>query len=314
MNDLHVVFGAGQVGSRLAGLLRTKGKRVRIVRRSAGAAGAGIEVVSGDAADAEFCRTATAGAAAVYHCMNPAYDSALWARLVPLWAENLLAASGAVGARLVVLDNLYMYGRPAAPIDEDTPFAPRSTKGEIRARASDTLFSAHERGDARVVVGRASDFYGPGGVGTHFADRFWQPALAGKTARMLLDPDVPHSYNYIPDVATGLATLGLAADDALGRVWMLPVTPATSARELAQHFSEELGREIRVAKTPRAMVKLLGLFMPIVKEIGEMLHQWDGPFLVNDRRFRERFAVEPTPMADAARETVAWATREYATA
>jgi nucleoside-diphosphate-sugar epimerase len=311
VSDLHVVFGAGQVGSQLAGVLRNKGKRVRIVRRSAGAVGDGIEVITGDAADPAFCHSAVQGAAAVYHCMNPDYDTDLWAHFVPLWTENLIGAAGAAGARLVVLDNLYMYGRPDAPIDEDTPFAPRSRKGEIRARNSEALFAAHRRGDARVVLGRASDFYGPGGVGTHFADRFWEPVLAGKTARMLLDPDVPHSYNYIPDVAIGLATLGLAADDALGRVWMLPVTPATSARELAQHFSEELGREIRVAKTPRAMVKLLGLFMPIVKEIGEMLHQWDGPFIVNDRRFRERFGVEPTPMADAARETVAWAKGEY---
>ncbi len=314
MNDVHVVFGAGQVGSRLANELGNGGKRVRVVRRSAAVAGDGAEVMTGDAADPAFCRSAVQDAAAVYHCMNPAYDTALWARFVPLWTANLIAATGATGARLVVLDNLYMYGRPDAPIDEDTPFAPRSRKGEIRARNSDALFAAHERGDARVVVGRASDFYGPGGVGTHFADRFWKPALAGKTARTLLDPDAPHSYNYIPDVATGLATLGLAPDDALGRVWMLPVTPATSARELAQHFSTPLGREIRMAKTPRAMVKLLGLFMPIVKEIGEMLHQWDGPFIVNDRRFRERFGVEPTPMADAARLTVAWARQAYAAA
>lgn len=313
MSDLHVVFGAGQVGSRLADVLSKNGRRVRIVRRSAGEVGDGVEVMTGDAADPAFCRSAAQGGAAVYHCMNSAYDTDLWARFVPLWTNNLIGAAGAAGARLVVLDNLYMYGRPDTPIDEDTPFAPRSRKGEIRARNSEALFAAHHRGDARVVVGRASDFYGPGGVGTHFADRFWKPALAGKTARMLLDPDVPHSYNYIPDVATGLANLGLAPDDVLGGVWMLPVTPATSARELAQHFSTPLGREIRVAKTPRAMVKLLGLFMPIVREIGEMLHQWDGPFIVNDRRFRDRFGVEPTPMADAARETVAWARDIYGT-
>jgi nucleoside-diphosphate-sugar epimerase len=311
MTRIHVVFGAGQTGTYLAERLLAAGKQVRVVRRSVGPVAEGAERIPGDATDRDLCVRAADGAAAVYHCMNPGYDTDLWARVVPTLMENLIAAAGATGARLVVLDNLYMYGKPSGPITPDTPFNPESRKGEIRAQASDMLAEAERRGDVRAAVARASDFFGPGGHGTHFADRFWKPALAGKTVSTLFDPDATHSYNYIPDVAAGLAALGLAEDDVLGKTWMLPACEATTAREMAQHFSTALGREIRLAKTPRIVVKGLGLFMPIVKEIDEMLHQWEVPFGIDDRPPRERFGMEPTPMDEAARETVAWAKEEY---
>lgn len=283
---------------------------MRVVSRS-GTAVPGAESMAGDATDAAFCRRAADGATALYHCMNPAYDGDTWERVLPVLMNNLITAAGASGARLVVLENLYPYGRPEGPIDERTPFNPCSRKGEIRTRVSNALNEAQARGDVRAAVGRASDFFGPGGVGTHFADRFWKPALAGKTARFVFDPDARHSYSYIPDVADGLATLGCADEDVLGQLWMLPVSGVRSARELIRHFSEALGHEIQVAKLPRAFVKVFGLFVPIVREVDEMLHEWEIPFVVDDRKFRERFAARPTPVDEAAQATVAWARAEY---
>ncbi|MGQ0569929.1 MAG: NAD-dependent epimerase/dehydratase family protein [Armatimonadota bacterium] len=310
--ELHVIFGAGQVGGRLAQRLLQAGKRVRVAKRSSGGIPAGADAALGDASDARFCAEAALGAAAVYHCMNPSYDTATWARLVPRYMENLIAAAGKAGARLVVLDNLYMCGRTGGrPITEETPVNPVSRKGQIRARAAETLFAAHLRGDVRAVSGRASDFYGPGGALTHFGDQFWKPALAGKTVRMLIHPDAQHTYHYIPDVADGLAALGRADDDALGRVWMLPCAPAGTARELVSGLSRALGREILVARAPRAVIKAIGLFVPVVREIGEMLYQWDEPFIVDDRRFRERFKMQPTDQGAAAQATVAWARATY---
>jgi nucleoside-diphosphate-sugar epimerase len=171
--DLHVVFGAGQVGTPLAARLLQAGKRVRVVRRSHGDVVPGAEVLHGDAADASFCHRAAAGAAAVYHCMNPPYDTSIWAALVPRYMENLIAAAAEAGARLIVLDNLYMLGRSGGhPMNEDTPMNPCSRKGEIRARAADCLFDAHRRGEVRAVAARASDFYGPRGSLTYLGDYF----------------------------------------------------------------------------------------------------------------------------------------------
>src|SRR5918994_1220212 len=221
--DLHVVFGAGQVGFPLAERLLASGTRVRIVKRSPGHAPTGSEIVLGDAADATFCAEAARGAAVVSPCMNPPYDARIWAETVPRYMDNLIAASARAGARLVVLDNVYMLGRPhGRTLSEDTPMNPCSRKGEIRTRAAERLFEAHARGDVVATSARASDFYGPGGTLTPLGDFFWPRVLSGRTVYSPFPLDAIHTYHYIPDVAAGLATLGCAERDVYGRPWMLP--------------------------------------------------------------------------------------------
>jgi nucleoside-diphosphate-sugar epimerase len=244
--------------------------------------------------------------------VNPAYDAALWERVIPVSTRNLIDAAAAAGARLVVIDNLYMYGRgDGRPLDEDTAPAPCSRKGEVRARAAETLLAANRDGKVRVVIARASDFHGPEGSRTHFGDAFWPAALAGRTARLLIDPDAVHTYHYTDDVAAGLVTLARAEDTDFGRIWMLPCQPAGTARALVSGWSAALGRDLRIGATPRAMSAALALFVPVVREIREMLYQWEAPFVVDDRRFRQRFGVQPAPVEVAATATVQWARRNY---
>jgi len=310
--ELHVVFGAGQVGTPLTARLLADGKRVRVVKRSAGGAAPGAELMLGDAANTTFCQQAATAAAAVYHCMNPPYDAAIWAALVPRYMENLITAAGRAGARLVVLDNLYMLGRTGGrPMNEDTPINPCSKKGEVRARTAERLLDAHQRGEVRAVLGRASDYYGPGGALTYVGDYFWKPALAGRIVWSPVDPDAIHTYHYIPDVAAGLALLGNAEEDVLGQAWMLPCRPPETLRDLVKRLSEALGREIKLGTIPRWILQAMGLFVPLVREMNEMLYQWDAPFVVDDRRFRARFEMRPAGADEAARETVAWARERY---
>ena len=311
-SELHVVFGAGQVGGTLARLLLAAGKRVRIAKRSATAAAPGSEIVLGDAADPSFCASAADGAKAVYHCINPPYDARVWADVMPRYMDNLIAASARAKARLVVLDNVYMLGRPnGRMLDEDTPMRPCSRKGEIRAAAATRLFDAHRRGDVLATAGRASDFYGPGGTQTGLGDFFWPRVLAGKTAYSPFPLDAVHTYHYIPDVAAGLMTLGGADADAFGRPWMLPCTPAGTFRNLLARLTRASGRTLKVAQVPRWVVKTMAVAMPLMRELDEMLYQWDEPFVVDDRRFRERFHNAPADVDQAAASTVEWAVQHY---
>lgn len=165
-----------------------------------------------------------------------------------------------------------------------------------------------------AAAGRASDYFGPGGTLTHIGDPFWRPALAGKTVRVLADPDAIHTYHYIPDVAAGLLTLGCADADAYGRPWMLPCAPAGTLRDLVARFSSRLGREIKLAEAPRWLLQSIGLFVPLVREVNEMKYQWDEPFVINDRQFRERFGRGATDPDAAAAATVAWAQKHYGAA
>ena len=318
--SIHVVFGAGQVGPHLARILASHGHAVRLVSRSGKpvpGADERIQVVAADAMDPEACRRVVDGAAAVYHCMNPRYDTRVWEAELPRIQESLVAAAGRAGARLVVLDNLYAVGRTGGrAMDETTPASPCSRKGAIRARLAASLQEAVRRGDVRAVTGRASDFFGPGGVMTAFGERFWTRLLAGKGAEVLGNPETPHTYHFIPDVAAGLAALGEAADEASGAStgvrWILPCAPAGSTRQLVAGFAASTGMPVDVRRMPRLMVKVLGLFIPILREVDEMLYQWDEPYVTDDRAFRARFAVQPTAPDEAARQTVAWARAAFA--
>lgn len=305
---VHVVFGAGQVGPTLAELLRAQDREVRLVLRSSRALPDGFEQVRGDALDPAFCVEAARGAEVLYHCMNPPYSARAWATQLPVLQRNLIEAARSAGARLVVLDNLYAIGATGGlPITEDTPPSPVSRKGKIRARLAEDLLAAHGRGDVQAVIGRASDFYGPRGGMTHFGSQFWKPVLAGRPGRVLIDPEAVHTYHYIPDVAAGLAALGTSRPEDAGRAWMLPCRPAVTARTLIARFAEVLGRPIRLARFPAPAVHVLSPFVPFLREINEVLYQWDSPFVVDDGRFRARFGTLPADESEAARATVAWA-------
>ena len=219
-----------------------------------------------------------------------------------------MAAAGKAGARLVVLDNLYAVGRTGGrAMDGTTPASPCSRKGAIRARLAASLQEAVRRGDVRAVTGRASDFFGPGGVLTAYGERFWTRLFAGKGAEVLGNPDTLHTYHFIPDVAAGLAALGEAGDEASGAAegkrWILPCAPAGTTRQLVAWFASAAGVPAPVRRMPRPVVKILGLFMPILREVDEMLYQWDEPYVADDRAFRAtlRRCSPPRPTRRPAR-------------
>jgi nucleoside-diphosphate-sugar epimerase len=246
--------------------------------------------------------------------MNPPYNAELWANLVPRYMANLIEASARAGARLVALDNVYMLGKPnGKALTDDTPMNPCSRKGEIRARAAQALFDAHRRGDVRATAGRASDFYGPGGRLTSVGDYFWPRVLKQRSAQVIANPDMVHTYHYIPDVAAGLATLGSAPDDAFGKPWMLPCRPAETFRDLVRRLEQPLGTPIRLAVVPGWVQMAMAVFVPVLRETREMQYQWEEPFVIDDSRFRERFGAVPEDADRAAAATVAWARAEYAT-
>src|SRR5262249_47518155 len=141
--------------------------------------------------------------------------------------------------------------------------------------------------------------------------QFWRPVIAGKRGRVLVNPDAIHTYHYIPDVAAGLAALGTAADDVYGRPWMLPCAPAETMRALVTRLSRELGRQIELMTVPRTVLKILALAVPFLREIDEMMYQWEESFVVDDRRFRAQFGLGSENVNRAAADTVAWAKAHY---
>ena len=305
---LHVILGAGQIGARIADLLLARGARVRQVRRSVGKPRAGLEQIAGDITDPAVADAAGRGAAVVYDCMNPAYHQ--WAQhLLPLGRAAVRTAAVS-GARLVALDCLYMYGRPTGPMSESTPLAPCSKKGALRVELGALRLDAHARGDVRVAIGRASDFFGADLPYSLFSERLYQRVLAGKPAEVMGDPDMPHAYTYVDDIARALITLG-ERDEAHGRVWHLPTAPAETTRQLMPRLSTALGVRFDVVGVSRLAVRVAGLFSPFMREVGEMMYQWQAPFELDDRAFRAAFGYGATPVAEQVQRTAAWARQRY---
>ncbi|WP_394824649.1 NAD-dependent epimerase/dehydratase family protein [Pendulispora albinea] len=306
---LHVILGAGQIGSLLATALLEQGHRVRLVRKGpAGQALPNLEHESGDITDLAFAERATRGASVVYDCMNPPYHR--WPELLLPIAKGALHGAARAGAKLIALDCLYMYGRPTGPMDEDTPMNPCSKKGALRVELANMRLAAHARGEVRVAIGRASDFFGPNLPYSAWSARFFERVYAGKPAECLGNPDMPHSYTYAPDIARALVTLG-ERDDALGRAWHLPTSRAESTRALARRIGRALDRDVNVVRVPKIALRAMGVFVPFLREAVEMTYQWEVPFVLDDTRFRTTFGVGPTPIDDAVDDTAAWARRQF---
>ena len=301
---MDVIFGFGQVGQALAHELRSRGKRVRVVSRSGrGPVLDGVEHVPGDATSPAFCRAMCTGAEVVYICLNAPYDR--WAKDLPPLQEAVLAGAEAASSKLVVLENLYMYGPHDGPLTEALPHAATDTKGVTRAKMSEALLAAHRSGRVRVAIGRASDFFGPGVVASQLGERAFAPLLAGKTVQMIGDPDAPHSYAYVPDVARALATLG-ECDEADGRVWHLPSVETHSTREMLHLAGRIAGVQARVSSIAPVLLAVLERVNPMVREVRAVGYQLDRPFIVDSTAFERAFDMVATPLDHALTATVDW--------
>ena len=307
MSELHVVFGTGAVGLALLESLQRRDRTVRLVNRSGTVAGGSVvEVVAADAGDPQRAIAAARGASVVYQVMNPPY--AQWAAKFPALQVGVLAAAEATGARMVSMENVYMYGRPAGRLlTEVRPNAAHTAKGRLRGRMAEDLLTAHRSGRVQVAIGRASDYFGPrGGAQSNLGDRLFPAALAGTTASVLGDPDQPHTYSFIPDIAEGLAVLG-EHPDAPGEVWHLPNDPVTrSTRELVEITYGLAGRsKPRLRTMPGWLLRAGGLVNPTLRELVEMRYLFEEPFVVDSSKITDRLGVRATPAEQALAITLA---------
>ena len=306
-NETHVIFGSGPIGLALMNELVSQGKRVRIVNRSGflqRPVPSGVELARGDAADPEAARALCQGAAVVYNCANPPYTK--WPEKFPPLQAGVLAGAESVGARLVAMENVYMYGPTGGrPMTEDLPYAATSRKGRVRARLAKELLAAHAAGKVRVAIGRASDFFGPAALQSTAGERMFVPALAGKTVQVLGNPDLLHTYTYVPDIAKGLAILG-QRDEALGQVWHLPSAQTITTRQFIEQICQMNGQKSHIQAVPRLLIQALGFFNPLMDELVEMQYEFEAPFILDNTRFVKAFGDISTPLPEAIRCTAHW--------
>jgi nucleoside-diphosphate-sugar epimerase len=306
LSGRHVVLGKGPVGASTAALLAGLGAEVVVLSRSGGGPSAGCTHVAVDASDRRSMIEACAGAAVVYNCANPsAYHR--WAEEWPPMATALLDAAEHAGAVLVTTSNLYGYGRVDGPVTDDLPLSTEGEKGRIRVAMWNEALARHRAGRVRVTEARAADFYGPRVTdGGHLGTRVLPRLMAGKKVRLLGDPDVPHSFTYVPDVARTLVRLG-SDERAWGAAWHVPTAPPLTQRQAIAGLCAAAGVEpVPVGRLPWSLVRASGLAVPMLRELQETRHQLDAPFVLDSSRTTTTFGLEPTSMEDGFGATVGW--------
>src|SRR5258708_17733727 len=192
------------------------------------------------------------------------------------------------------MENLYMYGPTGGkPMVEDLPYAATTRKGRVRGKMAQDLLAAHTSGKVRVTIGRASDYFGPDAMDSAVGGRVFYPAIAGKAVQVLGNPDLPHTYSYVPDIGKGLTTLG-ERDEALGQVWHLPNAPTVSTRQFIEMVFEEAGQKPRIQATPKLLIQGMALANPMMREIAEMLDEVEERFGGDSSKFERTFAEHAT--------------------
>ena len=304
--DLHTILGAsGGAGSALVAELVGRGRRVRAVsRHQIAGLPIGVAHIRADLLSAEGAAEAVAGSSVVYHAAQPAL--ARWVQDFPRLTANVAAATRRTGAKLVVADNLYTYGPHDGALTEATPQRPPGPKAQMRHDMVEELLSENAAGDLRVAIGRASDYFGPGGVGSVLGESLFAHVLDGKPMRWLGPLDAPHTISYLPDVARALVVLG-DAEAADGRVWHLPAGPPVTGTQFAALLGDALGRPVAAKTTGALGFWVASRFVPILRELEETRYQWQQPFVSDASAFDSAFGpFEPTPHPEALRTTVAW--------
>ena len=278
--------------------------RVRTVsRRGTANLPSRVEVVRGDATDPARTRELCHGASVVYHCAGAPYTE--WPATLPRLMAGIIEGAADAGAKLVYGDNLYAYGPVNGPLFESLPDRPAGPKGAARARVTRQLLDAHREGRVRAVIGRASDFYGPGVRLSALGERVFAAALANRSASVLGDVDAAHSFSYIGDFAASLVKLG-EHDEAMGAVWHVPHDQPLTMREMLALIYREAGATLRFRAASRLMVNALGLVNPMMRELKETFYQFDRPFVADHARFARAFGASPTPHREAIRATLDW--------
>ncbi len=298
---MHIIVGAGAVGSQAALLLAERGEQVRVVsRRGSGPQHPSIELVAADASDAEKLTALATGAAALYNCASPLYHQ--WFTDWPPLHSALLTAAERTGAVLAAMSNLYGYGPVDGPITQKTPLAATHPKLRLRADMWRDALALHEEGRIRATEVRGSDYIEANSV---LSTVMGKPLLAGKRAYSPSPLDVPHSWTSVTDAARALTTA--ATDDrAFGQAWLVPTNPALTVRQLATRFAEVNGApKAKVMAIPYPVMWTTGLFSPVVKELRTTRYQFTKPFVIDSSATTQTFGLEPIPLDDALRDAAA---------
>ena len=303
---MQTILGAnGTIGSVLTKELVSYTNKIRLVSRNPRKVNESDELFPADLSNPAFVDQAVEGSEVVYLVVGFDYNLKVWEEKWPTLMRATINACIKHNARLVFFDNVYSYDINAIPhMTEESEYNPPSRKGAVRKQISQMLMDEVKAGKLMALIARSADFYGPGNDKSFANEMVYKNFLKGRRANWFIDADKKHSFTYTPDAAKATALLG-NTDDAYNTIWHLPTDKNTiTGREFIELFSKEMKVSNKLVVMPMWMVRLAGIFVPVLKEMREMMYQYDRDYFFDSSKFDKRFNFKTTTYQEGVRMTV----------
>ncbi len=301
---MQTILGAGgSISIELAKSLKNFTEEIRLVGRNPEKVNETDQLLKADLTNREQVFKAIDGSDIVYLTVGLEYSIKIWEKLWPTLMQNVIDACILYKAKLVFFDNVYAIGGDFVKhIKEDSPVSPTSKKGEVRAQVDLMLLDQMNTGKIQAIIARAPDFYGGNIDKSMLMTVIYKNFLEGKKAQWLFNAKVRHSYIYVPDAGKATALLG-NTPAAYNQIWNLPTDRRSlTAEQWVSLFAKEMGRSDNYTLIPAWMVRILGLFIPFMKELYEMRYQFDREYFFDSTKFENYFKYQPTLYEDGVKE------------
>jgi len=303
---MQTILGAGgSAGIELAKRLTNYTKGIRIVSRNPKKVNESDQLFKADLSNPEQLDEAVKDSEVVYITIAFDYKTSVWKEQWPKFMRNLINSCKKHNAKIVFLDNMYMYDKDyISNMTEETPINASEGKRKVRAEIFQMLMDAVKRNEVTALVARAADFYGPGVEKSAFTQTVYNNLLKDKNPQWLGKLDVIHNFTYSKDMGKALAILG-NTPDAFNQVWHLPTYEGKlTSREWIELMMNAMNKKKKISVLPVAAMGLIGLFVPVIKELKEVSYQLDRDYFFNSSKFNKRFNFTPTTPEEGIKEVV----------
>jgi len=303
---MQTILGAGgSISIELAKSLKYFTDEIRLVSRNPQKVNETDQLFPADLTNRLEVFNAVNGSEIVYLTIGLEYSTKVWQLVWPPLMQNVIDACIATKAKLVFFDNVYAIGGDFVNhITEESPISPTSKKGEIRAQIDLMLLDLMNSGKIDAIIARAPDFYGGNIDKSMLMTVIYKNLLEGKKAQWLFNVKAKHSYIYVPDAGKATALLG-NTPAAYNQIWNLPTDrKSLTAEEWIKLFAREMERGDKYQLISAWMVRVLGIFIPFMKELYEMRYQFDRDYFFDSTKFEKYFKSKPTSYALGVKEIV----------
>ncbi|WP_407922560.1 SDR family NAD(P)-dependent oxidoreductase [Brevibacillus choshinensis] len=261
-----------------------------------------LTLAVGDAFKPQDIVTAADDADVLFHCANVPYNE-MADRLLPL-GESVMEAAKQKNLKVVAIDGIYPYGRrQMEKVTEEHPKQPHTKKGKVRLAFEQMLFSSRWN-NVQTMIARLPDYYGPTANQGSYLGSTLGAIAEGKPAFFIGNMVIPREYVYLPDAAMMVVELA-SREHAYGQNWNIPGAGTIAGRDIVRIARKASGKTKTVIPLGKVGLSLLGLFVPVMKEVVEMLYLTEEPLLLSTEKYkREIGAIPATSFEDGISATI----------